>query len=123
MITIEELDTLVKKEFGKYPSTIKVWDKMKVSLTPHIEEIPTSGSVDFFGNETVDAFEEIVCSYADTYEDDLAYFCWKCGCGLSVYTDYWDGSETYTVSLPDTEEEYQKNLADADAWWKEVMEE
>ena len=114
MITMGELDKLVKTEFEENPDMLKKWEDMKRTLTPHIEGVP--------GPEDCE-WEEEICSYAQTYDDDMAYFCWKCGCHLSTHIDYWDGSPTYYLSMPTTEEEYQKNLAEADKWWKEIMEE
>ena len=114
MITLEELDKLVKSEFEKYADMLKMWEDMKRTLTPHSEGVPGPRDGEW---------EEEICSYAKTYDDDMAYFCWRCGCSLSTLIDYWDGSPTYYLSMPTTEEEYQKNLAEADKWWKEVMEE
>ena len=100
MITIEELDRLVRQEFDE--TDIMSWDKIKVRLT----------SVD-----------PIWGGYAETYDDYLAYFLWKCGCNLTVTQDWVDGSETFTVSLPETEDEYLQNVKEAEAYWKEVIEE
>lgn len=120
MITMEELDKLVKAEFDGYAYTLKNWESVKPTLTPHIEQVPGAHFVNEYGSEDWE-WEEELCSYAQTYDDDIAYFCWKCGCHLSTHIDYWDGSPTYYLSMPSTEEEYQKNLAEAKKWWNEVM--
>lgn len=126
MITLEELFTLVEKEFDRDFDENEFfrenWERMKATLEPHIEQYPGPVYIDEYGNENWDDYEEVV-SYGDTYDDELAYFCWRCGCNLYTSYDWIDGSPEYTITLPDTEEQYQKNLAEADKWWKEVMEE
>ena len=98
MITVEELSAKVKEEFAN-STLLKKWDSMRSQL-----------SLD----------DPIWGGYTTTYEDEIAYFCWLCGCNLWVTQDYWDGSETFYISLPDTEEEYQENLREAKKWWDEV---
>ena len=120
MITIEELDKMVREEFDYDKDLIEIWETMKNTLEPHIEQTPGEWFVDENGNEDCKWYEE-VCSYADTYEDEIAYFCWKCGCNLYTSYDWVDGSPEYTITLPHTEEQYQKNLAEAKKWWDEVM--
>lgn len=100
MITSEELDIKVKEEFKNEPCMLKGWERMNDQLRSND---PTFGG------------------YAETYEDEIAHFCWLCGCNMSYVQDYWDGSPTFTVSLPRTEEEYQTNLKEANEWWNEVM--
>ena len=122
MITLEELSNMVENEFKDYAPALMTWRDMKKYMEPHYEQVPCSDWYkDEYGNEVQDYKEELVEGCASTYDDDIAYFCWKCGCNLGVTQDYWDGSETYYISLPRTEEEYRKNLNEADAWWKEVM--
>lgn len=100
MITIDKLSALVEQEFTDCKYAIEEWNnKLKCRLT---SDDP------IFGGE------------ASTFNDDIAYFCWRCGCNLGVIQDYWDGSETFYISLPATEEEYQNNIKEADKWWKEV---
>lgn len=50
--------------------------------------------------------------YADNVRDDeIAYLFWELGC--RVETSYDDvGNETYTIYMPETEEEYKENLAE-----------
>lgn len=113
MITKEKLDELVRTEFTD-EITLREWNKKKDNLDPgyypeymdgnRIEWIKSNGAI-------------------VTYDEELAYFCWKCGCSLSVRYDWYDGSPTCTLWLPETEDEYQKNLKEANEWWKDVMEE
>ena len=112
MITIEELDKLIQAEF-KDTVTINEWEKKKNLLNDRYEP------------EYADADKVIWVKskgWFNTYIDELAYFCWKCGCNLVTTRDWVDGSETCTVSLPETEEEYHNNLVEADKYWKEVFE-
>ena len=101
MITLEELNELVIREFASDKLATKAWLKMKAQLSAPEDSL--------FGGD------------AQTYFDEVAYFCWRCGCNLGVTQDYWDGSETFYVALPRTEEEYQHNLAEAETYRKEVM--
>lgn len=113
MITKEELDKLVRNEFTD-EVTIKDWEKKKDNLDEMYQpEYMDGNRIEWIKSN----------GYIVTANEDLAYFCWKCGCTLSTHQDYWDGSVMCTFWLPSTEEEYQKNLEEANAWWKEVMEE
>lgn len=96
MITLEELDKLVKEEFKDYMSTITEWDKKKNNL--------------LWGGFS-------------TYIDELALFCWKCGCSFGSSQDYWDGDITCDVWIPETEDEYQKNIKDGTDWWEKYIKE
>lgn len=113
MITKEELDKLVRNEFTD-EVTIKEWETTKDNLDGIYEP-------EYMDADRVEWVK--VRGYIVTSDEDLAYFCWKCGCTLWTSQDYWDGSVQCTFWLPETEEEYQENLKEADAWWKEVMEE
>ena len=123
MLTLEKLSTMVEEEFENNQTALDLWARMKLDMKPHYETVFGPWHTDEYGNEVPSYEEKWVQGCASTYEDEMAYFCWKCGCGLWVTRDWIDGSETYYVMLPQTEEEYQKNLAEAEAWWKEVYEE
>ncbi len=99
MITLGELDVKVREEFGNEPCMIKGWERMRNQLACN---------------------DPVWGGYAETGTDELADFCWMCGCSMSYTQDYWDGSPTFCITLPTTEEEYQTNLKEANAWWKEV---
>lgn len=100
MITLQELDIKVKEEFGNEPCMLKCWNNMKSQL---------------------ECTDPIWGGYAETGTDEIADFCWICGCNMSYTQDWVDGSPTFCITLPTSEEEYQKNLKEANAWWKEVM--
>lgn len=121
MITIEELSRRVEREFANFPSILEEWKDAKPCLGKHLESIP---KVWYEGpdGDHVEEWEEIeVNGDFMTYDDDLAYFCWSCGCNMGWTQDYWDGSYTYFVSLPETEKEFLKNLADAKKYAQEVL--
>lgn len=126
MITIEELFAKVEKKYGRDFDDNEYfkaeWEKMKETLIPHIETYPGKPFIDEYGNEDYEEIEETV-SYAETEEDELAYFCWRCGCNLYTSQSWYDGSYSFYISLPKTEEQYQENLREAKKWWNEVMEE
>ena len=126
MITLEELfakvETEFKDMFDQNEYFLEEWEKMKDTLTPHVEQYPGEWFTDEDGNRDCTYIEEVV-SYADTEEDELADFCWLCGCNLYTSQNWHDGSYSYCITLPETEEQYQKNLAEAKKWWNEVMEE
>lgn len=112
MITKEKLDKLVRTEFTD-EVTIKEWEKKKNNLDEMYEpEYMDGNRIEWVKSN----------GYIITYDEDLAYFCWKCGCSLTVHQDWDDGSPICCIWLPETEEEYQENLKEADIWWKEVME-
>ena len=113
MITKEELDKLVRQEFTD-PITIKEWEKKKNNLDEMWEP-------EYLSNNEIKWHK--VNGYIITFDEDLAYFCWKYGCSLSVHQDWDDGSPVCTIWLPTTEAEYQENIKEAAKWWKEVMEE
>lgn len=110
MITVEELSAKVKEEFtDKY--TLAEWEKKKNNLGPmYCPEYMDANRIEWVESN----------GYLITYDEDLAYFCWKCGCSLSVQQDWYDGSPTCCLWLPETEEEYQENLREAKKWWDEV---
>lgn len=114
MITKAELSTLVEEEFRTDAVILDEWRKKKDNL----DEMYLPEYMDGDRIEWVKSNGTIV-----TYDEDLAYFCWKCGCSLSTRQDWNDGSPICCLWLPETEEEYQENLKEANAWWKEVMEE
>lgn len=123
MITLEELFTQVETEFkemfARDERSLKKWERMKDTLTPHIEQYPGEWFIDEDGNEDCEYIEEVV-SYANTEEDELADFCWLCGCTVQSTQSWYDGSYSYCITLPETEEEYQKNLEEASAYWAEA---
>lgn len=121
MITAETLSTLVEAEFKNDSIILDEWNKKKAQLGPHIESWPEEWVESERGVEVTKWADHNVWGSFNTYDDDLAYFCWKCGCGMGYTIDYWDGSPTYSVWLPHNEEEYQQNLKEADDYWKEVM--
>ena len=122
MVTLEELSIKVKEAFKGDSIALKEWSGIEGEMRPHYEDVPCSDwYTDEYGNEIQDYEAQLVEGCASTYEDDIAYFCWKCGCNLGFTQDYWDGSETYYISLPRTEEEYRKNLNEANQYWKEVI--
>ena len=112
MITKEELDKLVRQEFTD-EVTLKEWNKKK-------DNLDESWDPEYMDADRVEWVRSR--GYILTYDEDLAYFCWKCGCTLWTHQDWNDGSVVCSFSLPETEEEYQENLREAEAWWKEVME-
>jgi len=112
MITKEELDALVRKEFTD-KVTRKEWYKKKNNLDEQYQPEYVAPNKLIWVKST---------GYVITADEDLAYFCWKCGCSLTVHQDWNDGSPTCCFWLPETEEEYQNNLKESAEWWKEVME-
>lgn len=126
MITYEELTTYVEKwlaeEWCGDEIVKKEWEAIKRQMEPHYEPVPVSGwYVDEYGNENQDYAYEMVSRSASTYFEEFYDFCWMLGCTVWIHYDYWDGSPTYYISLPDREEEYQKNVAEGTANWKEVV--
>lgn len=113
-----KVDEYIKKEGNSLIA--KDWDFISAKLTPHYEEYPTNWRTDEYGNEDCDYEQELV-SYADTCEDEIAEICWLCGFNLDSYYDYYDGSPRYTISLPDTYEQVEQNMADAKKWYDEVI--
>lgn len=116
MITLETLTTDVEKWLNtecKDDEIIrKEWNAIKRQMEPHYEPV-------FVKEDEVG--EELVSGCASTYFDEFYDLCWKLGCTVGCHYDYWDGSPTYYISLPDTEEEYKKNVAEGTANWKEVI--
>ena len=53
---------------------------------------------------------------ATVFEEELAMTFLSFGCTVDVFFDYLDGSDMYSVYLPDTEEEYRKNIAEAEVY-------
>lgn len=122
MITFEELDKLAQKEFEGCDYLLKEWNKKKEYLIPHPEPYPCNWRTLEDGTEDWDWEEEIVASF-DTYDEELAYFCWYHGCSLWTTQNWVDGSPTFSVIWPATEEEYQENIKESHKWYKEVYEE
>lgn len=121
MITLEKLSELVEAEFANDNSVLEEWQVKKGNLLPHLEQVPCSPWYkDEYGNEVQDYAEEEVNGCLDTYCEELAYFCWKCGCSLYWSQDWYSGNDEAAVYLPVTEEEYQNNLKEADNFWAEA---
>ena len=111
MLTIDELTELIHKDFDSDDYPVVEWYKKKDRLIPHPEGIPI-WETDEDGTEYVADYEQEMCEGFATYDDELAGWLWSKGCNVSYTQDYWDGSPTYYIGLPKTEEEYQKNLED-----------
>ena len=122
MLTIEELNKQVVEYFKDDALTLQAWNKNKNRLGEHYEQVPCSDwYLDEYGNEVQDYETQKVNGWFPTYEDELAYFCWKCGCNLFTHQDYWSGDCTFWVSLPTTKEEEQKNIEEGNKFWEEEI--
>ncbi len=100
-------------------SVRKDWEKLKRHLTPHIEYTPYNWRADEYGNEVCDEMPEYV-SYTCTYEDEITDICWLAGFSLTTTYDWVDGSPEYTICLPDSFEQAEKNRQDAKNYWDTV---
>lgn len=110
MITLVELDKKIvdflNEDNKDYPNElarlIKEWTKMKKRLEPHEE------------------YGEIV-SFAETADSFLADLCWRFGCDSWYHINWW-GDESWTISLPSTEDDYLENLDAGGKFWSENYE-
>lgn len=120
MITVESLEEMLLNEGYPY---MESWFKIKPYLEPTQEAQPVGPPyLDEYGNECQDYETVTVNGCARTYEEDLVELLWKFGCTVTFTRDWVDGSPTFYVSLPETEEEYQNNVKEAEEFWKENYE-
>lgn len=116
MITVETLSGMVEQKFAKCPSILEEWEDAKPCLGKHTEQVPKAWCEGPDGDRISEWEEVEVNGGFMTYDSGLAYFCWTCGCNINWAQDEWDLSYIFSVSLPETEEQFRKNLADAKAW-------
>ena len=127
MITLERLIETVSTKLtdvqeGESAQRIQTrnWERICAQLTPHQEPYPAGPFyTDEYGNEIQDYEYEEVGGYAETNDEEITALCWEQGCTIGNSVDYWTGEITYSISLPESEEEYQRNLEEYKAWEEE----
>lgn len=114
MLTFEELDRKVTEDLEEegYADFLKEWNDKKRLLLPHPESYPIWETAED-GTDYIADYGQEMCEGFATYNDELAWVCEIYGCSVSYTQDYWDGSPTYYIGMPRTEEEYQENIARA----------
>ena len=128
IFTVDELNERVEAHVNELHGYAKdafqrSWEHIRLTMEPHVEPVPCSDFyVDENGNEVQDYEDVLVEGYGYTNDEDVAYFLWSCGCSLWTTQDYYDGSPSFTVKLPETEEEYKNNKKEYYEWYADYYE-
>lgn len=127
-IIVEELDCMVKQYareegYAEDCDLLKEWNKIKDSLEEHEEPVPSSDwYTDEYGNWQQDYTIEKVNGSARVDDEELSSLLWKLGCTFAITQDWHTGDIQEWVSLPTSQEEYERNIKEGTDNWNENYE-